>query len=128
MLFHTGALIGRLLLAQLFLWEGIVLFNFYGPSVMYVERFGVPGALLPAAIAAQLGGAIMLILGWCARVAALGLALFCVLAAMIFHMNLADPNQVLHLQKDLALAGGLLVLAAFGPGRWALRPTPKPGA
>jgi putative oxidoreductase len=44
---------------------------------------------------------------------------FCVLTAILFHWQFADRNQLLHLQKDLAIAGGFLVLACSGPGRWS---------
>ena len=50
----------------------------------------------------------------------LALAVFCVLAAVLFHANLTDRNQLLHFEKDLAIAGGLLVLAVAGAGRWSL--------
>jgi len=80
----------------------------------------VPSALLPLAILVELGGALLLAVGWQARLAALALAIFSLLAAVLFHTNLADRNQVLHLEKDLAIAGGLLVLFAFGPGPYAI--------
>ena len=76
--------------------------------------------LLPAAIFVELAGGILLIVGWQARCAALALAIFCIVTALLFHTNLADRNQLLHFEKDLAIAGGLLVLAAFGPGRFSL--------
>ena len=52
-------------------------------------------------------------------IASLALAGFSVLAALLFHANFADRSQVLHFEKDLAIAGGLLVLFAFGPGRFS---------
>ena len=55
--------------------------------------------------------------GWQTRLAALALAAFCILAALLFHTNFADRNQLLHFQKDLAIAGGLLALFALGAGR-----------
>lgn len=117
----AAALLGRLLLAQLFLWEGIFRIRNYAAAVMYVERFAMPGNLLPIVIALQIGGALMLITGFGTRLAAFALAAFCAFAALVFHTKLADLNQIQHLQKDLALAGGLLILSANGPGRWALR-------
>lgn len=116
----TAALVGRLLLAALFLLEGWSKIRGYGPAVTYMERFSVPGALLPAVIAVELGGGLLLAIGWQTRCAALALAIFCIVAALMFHLNFADRNQVLHFEKDLAIAGGLLVLAAFGPGRFSI--------
>jgi putative oxidoreductase len=115
-----AALIGRLLLASLFLLEGWSKLRGYGPAAAYMERYSVPGALLPLVILIELAGGALIAVGWQTRLAALALAGFSVAAALLFHANFADRNQVIHLEKDLAIAGGLLLLAAFGPGRWAL--------
>jgi len=76
--------------------------------------------LLPAVIALQLGGGLLVAAGVTTRSAALLFAAFCVLTALLFHWQFADRNQVLHFQKDLAIAGGFLVLACCGPGNWSL--------
>jgi putative oxidoreductase len=116
----AAALVGRLLLASLFLLEGWSKLRGYSAAIAYMERYSVPSALLPLAILVELGGGLLLAIGWQARLAALSLAIFSVLAAVLFHTNLADRNQVLHLEKDLAIAGGLLALFAFGPGPYAI--------
>jgi len=118
----SAALVGRLLLASLFVLEGWSKIRGYGPAVAYMERFSVPSALLPPVILVELGGGLLIAVGWQARLAALALAIFCILTAVLFHANLADRNQLLHLEKDLAIAGGLLVLFAFGPGKCAIDP------
>ena len=115
-----GLTIGRLLLAALFILEGWSKLRGYEVAVAYMDRYGVPSALLPAVIALELGAGLMIVVGWQTRVAALALSLFCILAAVLFHGNIADRNQLLHLEKDLAIAGGLLVLAVAGAGRWSL--------
>lgn len=117
---NAAALAGRLLLAAIFLLEGWSKLNGYAGAVAYMDKHGVPPALLPLVIAIELGAGAMIAIGWQTRLAALALALFCVLAALLFHADLGDRNQILHLEKDLAIAGGLLVLAAFGAGRYAL--------
>lgn len=114
-----GLALGRLLLASIFLLEGWSKLRGYDAAVIYMSRFGVPGALLPPVIALELGAGLMLAVGWQTRIAAVALAVFCVLAAALFHVNFADRNQLLHFEKDLALAGGLLVLAIAGAGRWS---------
>ena len=116
----AAALAGRLLLAALFLLEGWSKIRGYGPAVAYMERFSVPALLLPAAIAIELGGGLLLAVGWQARCAALALSIFCIVTAVMFHVNFADRNQLLHFEKDLAIAGGLLAFFAFGPGRYAV--------
>ena len=111
------ALFARIALAALFLHEAWFKLTHFDLSVAYMARFGVPGALLPGAIALECGGALALITGIGLRYAALALAGFCVLAALIFHVNWADQNQLLHFEKDFAIAGGLVALALFEAGR-----------
>jgi putative oxidoreductase len=119
-LYASAALVGRLLVASLFMLEGLSKIRGYDLAVAYMERFSVPSALLPLAILVELGGSLLLAIGWQARLAALALAIFSIVAAVLFHANFSDRNQVLHLEKDLAIAGGLLVLFAFGPGKYAI--------
>jgi putative oxidoreductase len=111
---------GRLLLAALFILEGWSKLRGYEAAGAYMQRFSVPSMLLPAVIAVEIGGGALLAVGWWTRWAALALAGFSLLAAGLFHGNFTDRNQMLHFEKDLAIAGGLLVLAAFGPGRWSI--------
>jgi putative oxidoreductase len=118
-------MIGRLLLAGLFILEGWSKIRGYDAALTYMQRYGVPSLLLPAVIALELVGGLMIAVGWWTRLVALALAVFCVLAAALFHANLAERNQLLHFEKDLAIAGGLLLLAITGPGPWSLTRGPR---
>ena len=115
----AGLAVGRLLLAAIFLLEGWSKLKGYDAAAAYMARFGVPGVLLPAVIVLELGGGLMIAVGWKARPTGLALALFCLLTAVLFHGNISDRNQLLHFEKDLAIAGGLLVLAVVGAGSWS---------
>jgi putative oxidoreductase len=116
----AGLLAGRCLLVFIFLHESVGLLGNYAAAATYMQKSGVPSLLLPAVIALQLGGGLLIVAGVMTRLSALSFAAFCVLTAVLFHWQLADRNQVLHLQKDLAIAGGFLVLACCGPGGWSL--------
>jgi putative oxidoreductase len=116
----AAALAGRLLLAALFLHEAWAKLTGYAGALAYMQAFGVPGQLLPFAIAAELACGLLILLGYQTRAAALLLAGFCVATAVLFHGKLSDRNQLLHFEKDLAIAGGFLVLFARGAGAWAL--------
>ena len=116
----AAALAGRLLLSALFLHEAYAKLTAYSAAVTYAEAFGVPGALLPLAIAVELGGGVLIAIGYQTRAAALVLAGFCVATALLFHVKLGVRNELLHFEKDFAIAGGLLVLFAHGAGAWAL--------
>jgi putative oxidoreductase len=111
---------GRVLLAVLFLLSGIGKLGAYSATGAYMSAFGVPSALLPVVIATEVLGALAIISGWKARVAGFLLAGFCLLTASIFHHNLADQAQLIHFFKDLAIAGGLLLLVANGAGPLSL--------
>ena len=116
----AGALVGRVLLAAIFLHEAWSKLTGYAGAVAYMQAFGVPAQLLPLAIAAELGCGVMIVLGFYTRIAALVLAGFCVATAALFHIDLSDGNQLLHFEKNLAIAGGFLVLFAQGGGAWSL--------
>lgn len=119
-LIPAAGLTGRLLLAALFLHEGWAKLGGYGAAVTYMEAYGVPGMLLPGTIALELGGGLLLAVGLLTRWAAAAFAVFCVAAALLFHSRFGAPGQLLHFEKDLAIAGGFLLLAVHGPGGWSL--------
>jgi putative oxidoreductase len=119
-IYSAADLAGRLLLAALFAVEVWVKVKGYDGAVAYMEKFGVPAILLPVAIAVEGLGALCIAIGWHARVAAFLLAGFCLLTAIIFHDNLADAGEQLHFLKDIAIAGGFLVVFARGAGDWSI--------
>jgi putative oxidoreductase len=114
--------IGRALLAAIFIFSGIGKALAPAGTIGYIESAGLPFATLGliAAIAIELGGGVMLALGIKTRLVALGLALFSVLTALVFHNALGDQNQLIHFLKNLALAGGLLQVVAFGAGAYSV--------
>lgn len=115
-----GDLIGRILMAQIFIVAGIGKVAGYSASEAYMASHGVPGTLLPLVILLELGGALALIVGWQTRWIALALAAFSVAAAVIFHSDFADRTMQIMFMKNLAMAGGLVILASAGPGAWTL--------
>lgn len=112
--------LGRLMLACIFIVEGWLQIAEYSATMNYMQANGVPGRLLPAVILAELGGGLLVASGLTTRLAAAGLALFCILTAIVFHLDLVDPGQAVHFLKNLAMAGGFLLLAASGPGAFSL--------
>ena len=119
-----ASLAARLLIAPIFIWSGIGKITGYAGSVGYMEAFGLPGILLPLAIVAELGGGLAILFGVFSRWAALALAGFTLVAGLIFHTAWsAEGGQIQQIMfmKNLAIAGGLLLLFANGPGRYAVR-------
>jgi putative oxidoreductase len=115
------SLVARVLLSAIFITAGYQKIGGYDGTLQYMASQGVPGFMLPAVIALELGGGLAILFGLFSRWAALGLAIFSVIAALIFHTNFADQMQAVSFMKNLAIAGGLLLLYANGPGAWAVR-------
>jgi putative oxidoreductase len=116
----AALLAGRILLGTLFVLEGYGKIAGYAEAVDYMQRYGVPDILLPLVIAVELVGGILIVVGWQTRAAALALAGFCILAALLFHFDFDSRNQTISFLKNLAIAGGFLALLAGGPGAWSL--------
>jgi putative oxidoreductase len=113
-------LLGRILIAAIFLVAGLGKIGGYAATQGYMASQGVPGALLPLVIALEVGGAIAIILGYRTRLVAFLLAGFSLVSAMIFHRALGDHAQFIMFMKNLAMAGGFLFLVARGAGDWSL--------
>jgi putative oxidoreductase len=119
---NAVALAGRVLLAAIFILSGADKVADPSGTIAYIGSAGLPLPQLAfaGAAAVELGGGIALILGYRARVVAGALATFSVLAALAFHSAWSDQNQMIHFMKNLAMAGGLLQVVAFGGGRLSL--------
>lgn len=110
------ALAGRVLIAAIFVISGYGKIGGYAGTQAYMASAGVPGALLPLVIALELGGGLAIVLGVATRPVAMLLAGFSLIAGLLFHGG-ADMMQQIMLLKNVAIAGGFLFLAAYGPGR-----------
>jgi putative oxidoreductase len=121
------ALLGRLMLAFLFVPAGISKLTGFADTVGYIQSVGLPMPTVAAALAivVELAGGLALVLGWQTRLAALALAGFTLVASFAFHGYWGAPQdqqfmQQLLFNKNIAVVGGLLVLAAFGAGKLSL--------
>ncbi|ASW07523.1 DoxX family protein [Rhizobium sp. 11515TR] len=110
-------LFGRILLSLLFLEEGIELASNFDIALEAMAKLGVTTPVTTATIVLQLGAGFAIALGLMTRLAAFGLGLFCLVTAMLFHTNFASHNELLHFEKDLAIAGGMFALIVAGAGK-----------
>jgi len=120
----TTVLVGRILLGLIFVLSGFAKISGFDGTAGYIASKGLP---LPQVLAAltivvELGGGLALMAGFYTRQAVVALAGFSLLTAVVFHNFWAAPQpeqmaQQINFMKNLAIAGGMLVLAAFGPGR-----------
>ena len=122
-----AALVGRILLALIFILSGFSKIGGFEGTVGYIASKGLPmpQVLAAATILVELGGGILLVLGWKARWAALAIAAFTLLAAFLFHNYWTFPpaqrtDEFNAFWKNIAISGGMLVVFAFGPGRLAV--------
>lgn len=113
---------GRILIAAIFLLSGISKISDPAGTINYINMMGLPFPPLSyaTAVATEIVGSVALILGYRTRIVALILAGFSVATALVFHNDLGDLNQFIHFFKNIALAGGLLQIVAFGGGRYSL--------
>lgn len=115
-----AAPLGRFLIAIIFFMSGVSKITQYAGTQGYMEAMGVPGALLPLVIITEVIGGAAIIIGWKTRYAAIALAGFSVLAAVFFHSDFSVQAEMISFMKNLAIAGGFLMIFANGPGSYAL--------
>lgn len=114
--------IGRALLAAIFLFSAAGKLAAPGATMGYIAAMGLPFPALglAGAIGIELIGGLLLVIGYQTRLTALALAAFSVVTGLVFHNAIGDQNQMFHLLKNVAMAGGLLQVAAFGAGAFSL--------
>jgi putative oxidoreductase len=114
--------LGRALIDLPFLMSGFGKLAAYGATTAYIASVGLP---LPSvgwviAVAFEIGGGLLLLLGLRSRLVGLALAVFTLATAIFFHTNFADKNQMIHFLKNIMIIGGLLQITHFGAGSWSL--------
>lgn len=118
---NLSNLVGRFGLSAIFVLSGFAKLGAgYEGTQGYMEAMGVPGGLLPLVIFAEIVGGLAIAAGLLTRWAALGLAVFSVASAFLFHFQLGDQMQFINFFKNIAIAGGFLVLAANGAGKFSV--------
>lgn len=122
-----GPLVGRILIALLFILAGVGKISGFEGTAGYIASKGLPfpELLTAGTIAVEIGGGLLLAIGWKARCAALSLFVFTALTAFIFHNFWSLPpaqaqEQMIHFMKNLSIMGGLLFVVTHGSGRLSL--------
>lgn len=112
------AAVGRLLIAALFLTSGLGKLAAPATTIGYIASVGLPIPTLgyAVAVAIEVGGSLFLLAGFQTRTVAIAMTVFTLITAVGFHSDFSDQNQMIHFLKNVALAGGLLQVVAFGPG------------
>ena len=117
---YIAEFLGRIFLSMLFLIEGIRKISMQEEVIMYMEDYGVPGILFMPATILEILFPLFLIVGYKTKWAASIMALFTLAVAIIFHTNFDEGVQMIFFLKDLAIAGGFMIIVAYGPGKISL--------
>ena len=117
---HIVELVGRIFLSALFLIEGFGKISMQEDVIMYMEDYGVPGILFAPATVLEILFPILLIAGYRTKWAAAVMALFTFAVAIIFHSDFSEGMQMIFFLKDIAIAGGFMIIVAYGPGKISL--------
>ena len=112
---HIVEFFGRILLSALFLVEGVRKFFFQEETIMYMEDYGVPEILFFPSLSLEIVFPILLIVGYKTRFSASIMALFTLTVALIFHTNFENQMETIMFLKDIAIAGGFLIIAVNEP-------------
>ena len=118
----TTILLGRILLAAIFLLSGFGKLTAISGTAGYFGAMGLPVPTVTAIVVGliELLGGIAILVGFQTRIAAWVLAIFTIATALVAHTGWADQNQMIHFLKNVAITGGFLVLASSGPGAYSI--------
>ena len=117
---HIVEILGRIFLSAIFLINGVgKIFNYEG-TIQYMENFNVPGYLIIPAITVEILFSILLIIGYQTKFSALVLLLFTLALAIIFHTDFSNQMQLMSFLKNIAIAGGFLIIFVYGPGKYSI--------
>lgn len=116
------ALLARVLISFIFILSGFSKLGDPAGTIAYIQMVGLPFATLAyvGAVATEVIGGIAILVGFHTRLVALGIAGFSIATALVFHSQLSDLNQFVHFFKNVAMAGGLLQITAFGAGGFSI--------
>ena len=117
---HIIEFVGRILLSALFLIEGFGKISKQEDVIMYMENYGVPEILFVPATVLEILFPLLLIAGYKTKWAASVMALFTFTVAIIFHTNFSEGMQMILFLKDIAIAGGFMIIIVYGPGKISL--------
>ena len=117
---HIVEFLGRLLLSALFLIEGLGKISIQEDVIMYMEDYGVPGILFLPALVLEILIPLLLIVGYKTKWTASIMDLFTFTVAIIFHTNFSESMQLMLFLKDIAIAGGFMIIIAYGPSKISL--------
>lgn len=117
---NSAVLIARILMPILFIVAGWGKMHAYSATAAYMASAGVPSFFLPLTILLEFGGGLAIMFGFLTRTTAIITAVFTVLTALLFHVDFSVPVNQMMFMKNLSIAGGYLVLFAFGPGAFSI--------
>lgn len=115
-----SAPVARVMLALIFVTSGVNKIVQYESTQGYMDMMGVPSLLLPLVIITEVIGGLAIVFGFKTKLAAIALAGFSLLSAVLFHADFSNQAEMISFMKNIAIAGGFIALFFHGPGSYAL--------
>ena len=112
---HIVEAFGRIFISSLFIFEAFKKFSFKEETIFYMEDYGVPGILFYPALLFEMIFPILLIIGYKTKISAFAMFIFTIVVTIIFHSDFGDQIQLMAFLKNLAIAGGFLIISANEP-------------
>ena len=112
---HIVEAFGRIFISLLFIFEAFKKFSFKEETIFYMEDYGVPGILFYPALLFEMIFPILLIIGYKTKISAFAMFIFTIVVTIIFHSDFGDQIQLMTFLKNLAIAGGFLIISTNEP-------------
>ena len=112
---HIVEAFGRIFISSLFIFEAFKKFSFKEETIFYMEDYGVPEILFYPALLFEMIFPILLIIGYKTKISAFAMFIFTIVVTIIFHSDFGDQIQLMAFLKNLAIAGGFLIISTNEP-------------
>ena len=117
---HIIEALGRIFLSTIFLIEGFKKLFFQEQTIEFMEAYGVPGILFIPSVIVEILFPLLIIVGYKTKVASLVMILFILTVTMIFHTDFSNEMQLIAFLKNIAIAGGFLIIFARSTGKYSI--------
>ena len=117
---HIADILGRIFLSTIFLIEGLRKLFFREQTIEFMEDYGVPGILFIPSVIVEILFPLLIVVGYKTKLAALVMTLFTLTVAVIFHTDFSNEMQLISFLKNVAIAGGFLVIFAKSTGKYSI--------
>ena len=117
---HIADILGRIFLSAIFIIEGLRKLFFQEQTIEFMEAYGVPGILFFPSVIFEILFPLLIIVGYKTKLASLIMILFILTVTIIFHTDFSNEVQLIAFLKNIAIAGGFLIIFARSTGKYSI--------